>query len=39
MIYNKRGGTFLGFLLGVLLTVALFLINKYIYTVIALPLC
>lgn len=39
MFYNKHGGTLLGFLLGALATIALFLINKYIYTFVVLPLC
>lgn len=39
MRYNKQGNTFLGFLIGVLLAVVFFLINKYIYQIIKLPLC
>lgn len=39
MILNKKGNTFLGFVIGILVAVAFFLINKYIYTFIPLPLC
>jgi len=38
---NKKaeGGLLIGILIGILITVCLFLINKYVYTIIKLPLC